>query len=572
MREASARFVDQLHGMAQDAEQGGDHNGARLLADVATSIPTSLRDIAERDLQASHLIGTSREGVSGKPGERTPLSSTRATLRRTGGEYVRQGALTERSIPGQAKLELQRISQQSRNAFARQAVDAFGTSADRVLASTDGMRPAEVARAMRAEPEHYIAWQPRGLLGDKATDEAVNARTVFIPKAAYEVFKRYDPVIDSALARGFDRFQTIAYRDRLLLSPAFLFRRAASNVMLMGASDVPLHDIPRLAIEAVRQIKEGTAPRAAIRGGIFDEERGLVSDLPADQPKGLKALAHPVKLGAGASQWIDDAARVATTLSRVEHGMNLDVAVASAGRVLGSYSDLSTVERAYVQRFFPIYGWAKSVARVAATMAEDHPLRTLTLLHLGQIAADDAKNNPSWLQGYIPISGGRFLSSRNLDPFSIFTETPGSFLNPVMRAGLELGLGVNPSNFHELTRPPSEAQHGVVTSPREISYLLAHLDPASRAVSPLLMPIAHRLLGTPNLAAPVARFGTGEPRIKAGKTEPSTGGAGSIESLTGIPLPRRGDLASAARQSAKTTKAQTKAGKRYLTQLRKSGD
>lgn len=157
------------------------------------------------------------------------------------------------------------------------------------------------------------------------------------------------------------------------------------------------------------------------------------------------------KLGGDQAAWAEPAVQKA-----------LNAAVEDAMKVMGSFDEMSPVERRYMQRAFPFWAWNRHITALAWRTAIDNPARMMWTMRLGAYGSDPDSDLPSFLKGGIPLPGGLNIPTSSLNPFAdvlggepIYTPagamrsmSPGIKIGAAALAGIDLNKGGAP-----ITRP-----------------------------------------------------------------------------------------------------------------------
>lgn len=145
-----------------------------------------------------------------------------------------------------------------------------------------------------------------------------------------------------------------------------------------------------------------------------------------------------------ARAWLD----VAESAKRGDPGANriLDDVIVETERFMGNYARYNAIEKNFLRRVFPFYGWMRSINRLAFALPVKHPKRAAILSMASLMAFEDQGLERNDTTGY---QSGLFVGNRlaNMNTMNPFATTL-----PTWQAGKEIGRGVeelrpNPLSF-----------------------------------------------------------------------------------------------------------------------------
>lgn len=140
-----------------------------------------------------------------------------------------------------------------------------------------------------------------------------------------------------------------------------------------------------------------------------------------------------------------------------------EAALQEVNRFFGDYLTLGPYERKIIRRFLmPFYGFYKHVTKLMLRFPFESPIRAAVMTQLAAASSDIAAETgpvPEWLAKGWPLGPGddegtiRFASTSGLNPFSIFSQTPLSMLNPIWKLIYEQSSGRSSFTGKEFTAP-----------------------------------------------------------------------------------------------------------------------
>jgi hypothetical protein len=169
-----------------------------------------------------------------------------------------------------------------------------------------------------------------------------------------------------------------------------------------------LEGVPRRAM-FWHAAKKGLRENDFIKGGVMDE-------------------------GYLARAWLD----VAEAAKRGDPGANriLDDVIVETERFMGNYARYNAVEKNFLRRVFPFYGWMRSINRLAFALPVKHPKRAAILSMASLMAFEDQgleRNDTTGFQSGMFVRG-RLANMNTMNPFATTM--------PTWQYGKELGRGV----------------------------------------------------------------------------------------------------------------------------------
>jgi len=140
-------------------------------------------------------------------------------------------------------------------------------------------------------------------------------------------------------------------------------------------------------------------------------------------------------------------------------------------RSLGQYRHMNGVEQNLLRTVMPFYAWYRAILSTTFHLATDNPIRAAALYQLGQMGQRNMSAVysmlPSFLQGAIPLGGGRggtkrYLSTTGLNPWATIEQLVRGSTDDIT------ALGINPFFQGALDEYKRETAHGGHASPAGI--------------------------------------------------------------------------------------------------------
>ncbi len=529
-RPALTRYTQWTGALADEARaaaKAGDTATAEHLAQVANDLRpyTKLASFQEEGVQQpSHLIGANRGEITRAMQERGAKTSGATRLTKTGQTFARKGNVVGTTVDAHIDSELGRFAQQARNEFVKTIAANLAQPTSSLLGDVTDMNAREMYQA--GQDAGYRPWNPK-VPGGQVDSASVDANTLWLPKAQFnEIVRQFtpkDPTFLNLVGRGYDKLTRILYKTPLQLSPHYIGLRAVSNAFMLAAHDMNPLEIAQAAPEALRMIREGEAP-GALRGGLLDESR---------QGRVISKLT-------GVPRFIDQMSKVMLYLHNMGEGADPVTAVRMANE---AFYGVDRTGMTTASRVFPIWPWARQIARVAATLGEEHPASVAFILHMGDVASAQ-KGQP-----------GGILAQ--LNPVGFIGANPGAFVNPLIRAAAG-EVGLNLAAHRDVTRPPGEATG--------FGKFLGAGQEAHFAENQVLAGKLYNAIRQ----NPVTRYDTGEPRlgkgVPVGGTPLAGGRLGAVK--TGLGLTTYKPPATPSPASVRFTKSQKAAARKYQQRLK----
>lgn len=490
---------------------------ANAMREVAGNLPTTLQQVVDRfELDPAHLIGgefgrRGRVTGTGMDSQRLPRSKKSGSQR----QKKRKAAAgnTGRRIRDQVLEEAARFRTETINEAALWTRDTYGkTVADfPEMVDEDGNplkgRALYDAMEQRKLPnghkDPYVPWQRKGLL-DTVAPDAVNERTVFIPKAIYDHFNNtVAGGTTSTYLRAYDQTMRAVKTSWLALAPRWLTGNMHGNLMMamLGAGLTP-KDIAEFMPEAMRRLK---AENQLLPGRAPDETLGHLDHMagPRELPRTLfnRGFAateadwlnpERINLNEGEpvtsygepegrfrrtkklarrsyqfNEYIDNLTRATIYLAKKndpEGRYSEKQAIAQALKAAGDFKKLTRFERNVVRRIWLFWPWYKHITKLTLRLPLEHPARVAWVWHiaeLGQPDDDDPDEElPPQYVGALRI-GDTFYRLPSANPFGEVTEGPAlnpttalKTVTPALQVPIALATGFDLGRMRPFSRPP----------------------------------------------------------------------------------------------------------------------
>lgn len=582
---AGRNGVSELRRMAEE-----NPHAAGFYEQIAAEIPTTLKMLHEQGLAAD--IGHVKGGVASEGfGPEVKGRQDAVNRRKTAGQRVKHTQQTELTVQGLLKQYDSTVREQVRNITAEKLVKTFGKNID-ALVPDAGKRGKALEQVMgEAGFRHANAMfdhPPAGLPDLWLPTPIVNEfRQMFSPVSKAEKVARV--IVDKP---------TRAWKVTVLpLSARWLTGNVVSNMLLaMTVGEVPPHRLIPLmrqarqelgfaagsealagkgrlgrALEQAKALTNAPSPvegsALASREGALLHDRRLtreftdaIGDRPQTDNRARLAGRKVIDTSYALNSVVDDMTRAAVMLSELEKGKTPQAALGKALKAMGDYAALSPFERNVVRRLLPFYAWHKHITKVMFQLPIEHPHRVAWTINLSNLADDPDSDLPDWMANNLPLGAKTFLPLNGIIPFDLgrapIVTPEGLFgsLNPLIKTPAEL-MNFRVDKGRALTAPKGSERKGFTYVGNEAAaYRLAGLTPQTR----LLRDVK---------GEPVARYETGQPILRSGRTisaQKPGGDIGRVASFfSGLPQPTTFDAEQSGAAKAKADKMAKKAKATY---------
>lgn len=543
--------------MAADAEKYGPETQA-LVADILADIPVTLAAAVDEGIAPDFVIGGKLKEPVGKQLPRN--SEVLPRTGRTGEETVRGTAMGPRSSAELKDLVTRRVRQQVQNETAREVQAAVGARADTLLGQTEeqlaeqgavpneagvleGYRevaqenpdapavylPHSVANGGRGlaqamDEAGYVAWDPASML-EKVPHDKVTTRTVFIPKVAFDNFRRYYGPGGRAemLARTWIDQPMRAWKASILaLSPRWHVGNIIGNatMAMVGTGMDPVTYARRIREAYDLMKRDRDSPTELIDPTLT--KRGLTAEdwMKSEEAGRTNPVSRLVRKSYEFNGIVDDVNRVAIWLEQMDKLTPTDIlhfksrhpefanlpdsqikneaAIRLSLDVAGDFTRLTPLERSVFRRVIPFYPWLRHITKLTLRLPVYAPTRVAWLLHLSDMYGDDAPL--PFLEGSIPLGGENFLRLPNVNPFTGGVlpggEGDGSgplgltgAVSPVISLPTLAAFGFDVRTMNQVRRAPGTGRLDKYgrpmwgpLSPDQIAYQVQNLSPQLRAL------------------------------------------------------------------------------------------
>jgi hypothetical protein len=585
--QAAHRGAEALREMAKQ-----EPAAAAVLLRLAEEMPADLERLrASGDTaQISHVLGGVFQDVPRTPKIRPDVAAS--PMARLAAEHVRTQQTHALTVQDLAQVYGADARKAVGNRVAGEFTGRLGRAVEDVAPDAVGLKGQALTEAMgRAGWSHSS--EMFGTAGGKGDR--------WLPTAIVKEFKLTfaDPSMAERAARQVDRWVTTPWKvANLPLNPHWQIGNLVGNSMMAmvggglnpaelvggmvrGRRELGLVALPeelagknlpqRVRTHVAALLKES----APVEGSVLATPEGrkvMGSSLTSEvadllSPRTSKPHGRVYNAGRGTIRFgyrlnglIDNLTRSAVLFTKLDEGLPLERAARDTLKVMGNYADATAFERRVVKRVLPFWPWVKHSTALTFRLPVEHPLRVAMTLHLADLASDPDSGLPEWLAGAIPLGGGRYLPTGGLNPFDqvaapIFTPSGlGRSLSPAIRLPLEV-MNMRPDKQQLLSAPAGYEKDGAgFIGVKPALYRLA----GSTAPTRLLRDLP---------GEPVARFDTGQPILKGGRTISAAKPGGKLGALaayaTGAPRPIDYDTEAAARRAAKADKAAAKSRASY---------
>ena len=256
--------------------------------------------------------------------------------------------------------------------------------------------------------------------------------------------------------------------------------------------------------------------------------------------KAQEELGRTVEASFRFNNFFDHLFRATVYYSRLSEGSSPSAAVRYAKRTIGDYRNMTPFERATVRRMFPFYAWIRHISQLSARqLGPDHINNFVMYAGVAQVLGEPnhyEEKLPAWGRGDIHVGYSdeghpMFIGTRGINPYTDALDPiifGGDFslrgmqrnFNPLVQMALENQTGIDSMTMRPFSRPyPILNEQGQeIPSAPPLGQQLVNTLPQARFVQN----VWRRATGDT-----LSRYGTGEPIVIPGATEPSLVGQGA---------------------------------------------
>lgn len=349
----------------------------------------------------------------------------------------------------------------------------------------------------------------------------------FDPEVLGEITRTYEKVFNPKEVGGFlklfDKVQNTWKGWTLSIFPSYHIRNAVGNVWNNYLAGVVNPDDYLKASQLQEYAKTGSIKSLSTFGKTFftkAQADGIITDAKklgvinkgfygADIPKtieesvgggnkNLLSVKGPaVMTGKAVGTTIENNARLAHFVDKLQKGFTSDSAAMSVKKYLFDYGDLTNFEKQVMKRMFPFYSWTRKNLPLQAEAVLNQPQKFLPMAKMlqGRNQADLNKlafANPSLSQRlpveksrtkdsvtYIPLEG--VIPGADLAKIARPQELLVEMLNPYAKTPIELLINKSFFNEKEIQKYPGETQEFLKADvPVKWKYALTSLLPQAR--------------------------------------------------------------------------------------------
>jgi len=348
------------------------------------------------------------------------------------------------------------------------------------LKSVEEMFGVQGKTAQVIDGVKHIPFQPEGAIrfypaGDKAVGVTKKVKTYLLPEEVAKDLQSFtkalknEASVGSAL-RGFDKLQNFWKKSVTAYFPAFHARNAFSNFFVnwlagmkeprryQTAMDIVNGKTGKVAGKSYDEVLDLAKRQGVLTSGFFEK------DIPTELARRVgkqSSLQKIEQFGSQAGRTIENNARLALFIDRLEKGDDVAEATRITKKFLFDYGDLTGFEKEVMKRIFPFYTWTRKAIPLMAEQLVKQPVKykavfdIINNLQSGDLTEKERKYIPDYIKKSLGIQIGRgeegsplFLASLGL-PIEVL-EKPGmmgetglSMMSPILKYPLERATGRN---------------------------------------------------------------------------------------------------------------------------------